>query len=255
MAIRFDPAEFGPRAAVLIRSLVDEVNTLSSALRRERGSSALAENVEAIAGQQSRTVEQVNTKLATVYSKEETYSQEEIDAKDQAILASVPDAVPLPAVWTNNVDAASVAGDRVYAREYPEITGARVSTWTDTATGLLGTASSSRRFKDHIVPFDIAPSAVLSVEPKWYSYIAELRKRDDPTYENYVGPEYRVAIEPGMIAEDLHAAGLGAFVVYNTDGQPHGINYIMWVVALQAVNRNQQQQIDDLMQRVSALEK
>lgn len=251
MAIRYDPAEFGPRAAVLIRTLVDEVNALSDQLGRERSSSALSERVEAVRGQQvavTRNVTEVSERLGGFYTKEE------VDAKDDAILDAIPDAPTLPAVWTGDVDANSVAGNRVYAREITEITGTRVSTWTDTATGLLGTASSSRRYKDHILPIDLDPAAILSIEPKWYSYIAELRKRDDESYEHYVGPEYKVAIEPGMIAEDLHDAGLGAFVVYDQTGKPNGIQYVMWVVALQTVVRSQQERIEDLERRVTALE-
>lgn len=250
MPLRYDPAEFGPRAGTLIRALVDEVNALSRIIERDKQTTVAEEAVRAVAGSGSRAVASL---------REEVYTKAEVEERDASTLATaldaIPDAITLPSIWTADVDANEVKGNRVYAREVTEITGSRVSTWTDTTTGLLGTASSSRRFKDHIVPFDIDPEAVLSIEPKWYSYVAELRKRDDPNFENYVGPEYKVAIEPGMIAEDLHDAGLGSFVVYNSDNQPHGINYVMWVVALQSVVREQANRLASVEQRLSALEK
>lgn len=116
----------------------------------------------------------------------------------------------------------SLRGADIYATNAPtfNITGGRVTAWWETATGRGGFTASSRRFKTEIGPADIDPLAVLKIGAKHYRYIDELRKRDDPTFEDYVGPEYRVALEVGMIAEDLHDAGLWQFVIYERNYTP-----------------------------------
>ena len=146
------------------------------------------------------------------------------------------------------------------------IPGTRLAGWIEVATGRIGNTSSSARFKMNIRESAIDPLKVLTIVPKYYQYITEVRKRDDPTYEFYVGPSYHVALEIGMIAEDLHAAGLWEFVVYNyeKDGTlsldpmgnpiPNSIHYINWAVALQVVARYQQKRIDNLESRLIALE-
>jgi hypothetical protein len=107
--------------------------------------------------------------------------------------------------------------------------------WISSA-GVFGYASSSRTKKQDIVSANIDISSVLSVEPKQFRYIKAVEQfgNDAP-------------IELGMIAEDLHDAGLTHFVDYGPDGDIQGIHYSTYVVALQAVVR-------DLAARVAALE-
>jgi hypothetical protein len=165
------------------------------------------------------------------------------------------------------------------------ITTGRVTTWTRTSDGLVGTASSSRRFKTNIRPSGIDPLAVIQIEDVLYEYIAEVRKRDDPTYEEYVGPEYHVATEIGAIAEQLHALGLWQFVIYerervyvpgppddraqseetdmpgyfedrlklDEDGEPvpSGIHYQMLVMSVFPVLRMQQARLDSIETRLT----
>lgn len=98
------------------------------------------------------------------------------------------------------------------------ITGGRVTCWLETATGRVAMATSSRRFKqDEVDVTDVDPMAIIGVKMKYWHYITEVRKRDDPDFEDYVGPDYHVALNFGPIAEDLHAAGLWMCVIYERD--------------------------------------
>lgn len=112
------------------------------------------------------------------------------------------------------VSSPNVIGTNVFASNGPTTvhTGPRVAAWLLNAGGLVGTASS-RRFKDNIVPAGIDPAAVLSIGVKEYQYKAELAKRA-------ADPGYHVATEVGMIAEDLHRAGLWQFVIYEYEPDP-----------------------------------
>lgn len=133
------------------------------------------------------------------------------------------------------------------------ITGTRVTTWMETATGRFGNTASSRRYKQDIADAQLDMLAVLKVIPYRFHYIDEIRKRDDPTFEGYVGPNYQVALEYGFMAEDLAAAGLNQWVYLDTDGQPDSVNYVMWVVALQAVVRAQAMHIRGLEADMAAV--
>lgn len=114
---------------------------------------------------------------------------------------------------------ADLRGVNLYATGAPGyvMSGTRVAGWWESATGRAGTASSSRRFKQDIEPANMDVNAILAIEVVHYHYIAEIRKRDDPTFEDYVGPSYKVATEVGVIAEQLHALGLWQFVVYQRE--------------------------------------
>jgi hypothetical protein len=116
-----------------------------------------------------------------------------------------------------------------------DITITRRAMWISSA-GVMGYASSSRTKKQDIVSANIDINSVLSVEPKQFRYIKAVEQfgNDAP-------------IELGMIAEDLHDAGLTHFVDYGPDGDIQGIHYSTYVVALQAVVR-------DLAARIARLE-
>lgn len=156
---------------------------------------------------------------------------------------------------SGSVTGANVFGTSIFAANAGNIAGnitaSRTTVWARNSDGYLGNTLSSIRFKTGVVDTDIDPLAVLNIGVKHYQYIAEVRKRDDPTYEEYVGPDYHVALEVGMIAEDLHAAGLWQFVAYeretvlqddvlverlrlDSSGQPipESIHYILWAMAV-----------------------
>lgn len=207
---------------------------------------------------------------------EQTYDRATIDQKDREVYGASAraehghDQADIGGVWDKSVStpngavtAAKVTGGEVYAQSVDtNITATRVAVWARTADGFIGTASSSRSLKTNIQPAQLDPARVLQVQPVHYEWRSEAAKRDDPTSPAYVGPEYHVPTEVGMIAEDVHAAGLWEFVVYernpdgtlrlddNGEGIPQGIHYTNWGVALQAVVREQQRQIDELRTRL-----
>jgi hypothetical protein len=107
------------------------------------------------------------------------------------------------------------------------------------SSGSIGYSSSSRRYKQDIVPANLDISSILSIDPVKFRYIQEVENLGDLS-----------GVEVGFIAEDLYDAGLTQFVFYDELGNPEGIHYQTYVVALQAVVRSQQQQIDDLKTRI-----
>ena len=151
-----------------------------------------------------------------------------------------------------SVTGLNVLGTSIFAANAGNIAGnisaTRTTTWARNSDGYIGNTLSSIRFKTDVVGTDIDPLAVLAMSVKHYRYIAELRTRDDKTYEGYVGPGYHVALEVGMIAEEMHAAGLWQFVVYerhfdedgaehltlDANGQviPQSIHYTLWGMAV-----------------------
>jgi hypothetical protein len=123
-----------------------------------------------------------------------------------------------------------------------EITTTRRAMWMSSA-GVFGYASSSRERKQDITGAEINVDAVLEIEPKFFRYISAVEELGD-----------QAPIELGMIAEDLHDAGLTQLVDYGKNGSIEGIHYSMYVTALQAVARHQATQIADLTARLEALE-
>lgn len=114
-----------------------------------------------------------------------------------------------------------------YAREAGA---SRFATWMD--GGLeFGRATSSRRYKEDIAPWETSLDAWLSIEPK--------------VFHRKIDPEGLMDV--GAIAEELEDAGLGDALYYDDEGRPDGIKD--WVVtwAHQAL-------LVDLAARVAALE-
>lgn len=127
-------------------------------------------------------------------------------------------------VITNHVTSNNeLRGADLYATNAPSfnITGGRVAAWLETATGRLGMATSSERFKAEIRRLvdapDFDPLSVLELDVMLWSYRAEVARRDDPYSENYVGPDYHVATNFGPIVEHAHALGLWMIVLYEAD--------------------------------------
>lgn len=161
-----------------------------------------------------------------------------------------------------------ITGADLYTINGPgfNITGGRVTAWLENATGRVGMATSSERYKQAIVNATTDPNAILGISVKYYQYNAEVAKRDDPNSPDYVGPDYHVAVNIGMIAEDLHAAGLWEFVVYqrdadgnlvlDTNGQPipDGIHYEVFGVAVLIAAQSLNTRLIALEDRVTKLE-
>jgi hypothetical protein len=123
-----------------------------------------------------------------------------------------------------------------------DITTTRRAMWISSA-GVMGYASSSRTKKQDIIAATLDPAAILSIEPKHFRYIKAVEE---------LGSE--APVEIGMIAEDLHDAGLGDFVDYGASGDIEGIHYSNYVVALQVVVRDQAAKIAALTDRLDRLE-
>lgn len=173
----------------------------------------------------------------------------------------------------NNVTGPNVFGTSIFAANAGviagNITSSRTTLWARNSDGYIGNTLSSRDFKQDIVVSDIDPLAVLAISIKHYRYIDEVRRRDDPTFPDYVGPNYHVSLEIGMIAEDLHAAGLWQFVAYEhtfsddgveklvlVNGQPvpQSIHYGLWGLAVQVATQHVWAEHLKLADRVTAIE-
>lgn len=151
---------------------------------------------------------------------------------------------------TGGGTANAFTGSDLYTLNGPtfNITGGRVACWLETATGRVGMATSSERFKVILGDGDIDVRALLDQKIVRYQRIEELAKRDDPDSENYVGPDYAVRVETGLIAERMNEAGLSEWVFFEDDGVTAlGIHYSELVVPLLAA-------VQSLDARLRALE-
>jgi len=122
------------------------------------------------------------------------------------------------AVTGNSVSSPLVVGTVVKTTSGPStnITAARVAAWLQNSDGLIGMATSSMFGKTRLRPADIAERAsqILQITVGYFEYIDEVRRRDDPSFADYVGPEYHVGVNLGALAQQLHDLGLWEWVVY-----------------------------------------
>ncbi|MDN6300936.1 MAG: hypothetical protein L0J68_11815, partial [Micrococcaceae bacterium] len=126
--------------------------------------------------------------------------------------------------------------------------------------------ASSRRYKlaeepiaDSIAGFE---DKLLSIESKtWfdkataeqYSAYLDAKSAGEECEDDLKGIREIHRI-PGVMAEDLHDAGLGMFVIYNNEGTPESVAYDRIGPALIPIVRNQRDRITALESRLSALE-
>jgi hypothetical protein len=109
----------------------------------------------------------------------------------------------------------------------------------------IGTSVSSRRFKENIVEYTDLTKRILNVNPVTFDYKSEHIEEDsqDTRFNQF-----------GLIAEDMHDAGLTHLVYYDKTEQPEAINYTMLAVELLGVIKQQENTITELTARVEALE-
>ncbi|WP_408895950.1 tail fiber domain-containing protein [Nocardioides sp. R1-1] len=107
--------------------------------------------------------------------------------------------------------------------------------------GLLSRVTSSLRYKAEVEDAEVDPAAVLQLRGRTW---VDRRDEGDPDAKRHVG----------FIAEELHAAGLSEFVEYDDQGRPDAIQYDRMSVALLAVVKSQQAQLDAIAARLDALE-
>ncbi|MCB7135364.1 tail fiber domain-containing protein [Cellulosimicrobium marinum] len=152
----------------------------------------------------------------------------------------VEDRVDDVQAWANGRFLTSVPSsdaDKVTSAAYGREAGAsRYAMWMDGDRN-IGRATSSRRYKSEIEPHDIDPAVVLALQPVTYQH------KNDP-----VGVR-----EFGLIAEDVHDAGMPEVVTWYAD-QIDGIRYDLLAVSLLSVVKSQDAQIKALATRLEALE-
>lgn len=232
------------------RSPVDELRVLAGELAELRRRLDL---LEAPSGTQAfRTVAKLELLVADIQAQlaifnASQYSNAQVDAKDAAVAAQIQPAID--ATLATNV---TVGGALYVPNAYNfDITYTRRTGWWGN-DGRAGYASSSRRKKTSIKPADESQLlALLDVEPKAFRYRAEILRRT--ALRINAGEDYVPAVELGLIAEELDAAGLGFFVYHDEDGQAEGIEYGMLTVALLAIARRQRDELAEIRRDIAEI--
>lgn len=104
-----------------------------------------------------------------------------------------------------------------------DITYTRRAAWLGN-DGRLGWASSSIEKKNLVDDVPLPdPLVILEISDSYYTYMAEIDKRDNPDNSDY-DPDYRVHLEYGHIAEWLHNQGLWQAVAYDENAVPVGVH-------------------------------
>lgn len=113
------------------------------------------------------------------------------------------------------------------------------------SNGTLGTSASSRKFKENISEYNDVEKRILNTNPVTFDYKAEFIESDSQStrFNQF-----------GLIAEDLHEAGLTHLVYYDKTNQPEAINYTMLSVELLGIVKQQETAIQNLESRLQALE-
>jgi hypothetical protein len=171
-------------------------------------------NLVALYDQVQQALANINTSVSAAIAAN-SYTKAEIDSRDANAVASANAFTTGGFTASGNISAADL-----FTRNGPgfSITATRVAAWLQSSDGRVATASSSESVKANIRPVPLADLlGILEIDVSYFEYIAEIRKRDDPSFEDYVGPDYHVATNIGGIAERLHEAGLWQFVVYERE--------------------------------------
>lgn len=140
--------------------------------------------------------------------------------------------------WANGRFSTSDEANKVTSGAYSRQAGSsRYAMWMD-GSRLIGRATSSRRYKDAVAPWDVDTDALLTVEPKTFH-----RKVDAEGVMDF-----------GAIAEEIHDAGLHELVDYDEHGRPDAIreHHLPW--ALLALARRQATELEELRARLDKLE-
>jgi len=120
-----------------------------------------------------------------------------------------------------------------------ENTTASANVWVGGTTvadnSLLRRITSSAASKVDVEDLDVDPAEVVSLRPRTWRDRGEVAA--DPETDRW---------HVGLIAEEVHAAGLTEFVDYDDDGNPVSVTYDRLVVALLAVVKQQQARLDAL---------
>ncbi|MGG7510963.1 hypothetical protein [Plantibacter sp. YIM 135249] len=214
-------------------------------------------------GQWASLFLQVQTALANITSTVTaaiaslSYTKSEIDGRIASPGAISPSTVSASGSVSGSTGTFNGGVFSTDARNFVVVTNYAAS-WID-VNGHFGISPSSRRFKQDIETW--SPDLALL-----FSKLRAVRFRynisDQPigldAHGNPIlGPHPDPGLGPlqyGFIAEELVEAGLEQFTFKDADGLVMGINYDRLVVPLFAAIQAQQSTLDDLLQRVEALE-
>lgn len=128
----------------------------------------------------------------------------------------------------------------VYANQFTSGTYRTVWALTD---GTLGWAPSLRALKQDIEDADIDVAAWLRLPVQAFRYRADVEENGEAAVDRL-----------GFIAEDIEDAGLEPWLYRSPDGDLQGVAYELLPLAHHEIIRAQQARIDDLEQRLAALE-
>ena len=112
-----------------------------------------------------------------------------------------------------------------------------------TSSGTLGVAStSSKKYKENIQKYEDATNKILGISPVTFDYKAGVLDEDEIRFNQF-----------GLIAEDMHDAGLSHLVEYDENGNPDGIKYDRLSLELLNTVKNLNKKIEDLEAAVESL--
>lgn len=232
--------------------LVDELDGISERLQRLEAPSG--EALSSTVAKLQDLVADIQTTLDQYMASRYTNAQIDSFIAGRAPAAHGHDQADISGTWTKDVSTNGSGffggnfqanGEARFPNAYnTDITYTRRTAWWGN-DGRAGYASSSRRKKTAIKPADVNMlRRLLEVEPKAFRYRAEISRRTRLRINE--GVDYMPAVEIGLIAEELDAAGLGAFVYHDEEGTAEGIEYGMLTVALLAIARDHEQRIAEL---------
>ena len=105
------------------------------------------------------------------------------------------------------------------------------------ASGIVRESSSSRRFKENIEVYNKGLADVANLNPVTFNYIGE----DDVTLG-------------GLIAEEVHDAGLTEFVIYEEDKEtPKAINYGHMIALMTNAVKELKEENESLRSEIAAI--
>jgi hypothetical protein len=110
------------------------------------------------------------------------------------------------------------------------------------ASGDLLRSTSSIRYKKDVTDYDKGLNAVMALRPVYY--------KDNRTDENRVAGDQTYA---GLIAEEVHAAGLGEFVQYNPKNEPDALAYGNMVALLTKAIQELKAELDAVKAELAAM--
>src|SRR5688572_11635942 len=125
--------------------------------------------------------------------------------------------------------------------------------------GIIRRSTSSRRYKTDIVPHNIDLDALRSIPVVTFLSLPEVAEQQrwraavEAGDESVLGvPEPKPRRYVGMIAEDVHDAGLTEFVAYHDEtGEPDGIMYDRITLAALQMIQKLERRVDELEQQLA----